>query len=170
MTNEITVLNNVTGETLEVSEVVISDTPEYTVVRTDDGKFKKNMKYQPYFSRQAETQEEKVELYRILNEDDNENVVEMKKMIDKKIDILHVFINPYTSFDEDTGKNEHGVTCTIQSTDGNYYVTSSKTVYYTLHNLFRTFGYPTEENYEAIKVIVTGTKQKNGVQINLKLA
>lgn len=164
-----TIVNNVTGETMNVSEVIVSDTAEYTIVQTPDGKFKKNMKYQPYFSRQAETQDEKVELYRILNEDNNENVFEMKKMVDKEITIEHVFINPYISFDEDTGKNKHGVNCTIQSTDGNYYVTSSKTVYYTLHDLFRTFGYPTDEGYEPIKVKVTGTKQKNGIQINLKL-
>lgn len=169
MTNEITVLNNLTGETMNVSEVIISDTPEYTIVQTEDGKFKKNMKYQSYFSRQAETDEEKIELYKVLNEDNNDNVIEMKTMIDKQIDIVHVFINPYTSFDEDTGKNSHGVTSTIQSSDGNYYVTSSKSVYYTLKNMFETFGYPTDENYQPIKVIVTGTKQKNGIQINLKL-
>lgn len=169
MTNEMTIVNNVTGETMNVSEVIVSDTPEYTIVQTEDGKFKKNMKYEAFASRHPETQSEKIELYKVLNEDDNENVIEMKNMINKEITIEHVFINPYTSFDEDTGKNTHGVTTTIQS-EGNYYVTSSKSVYYTLRNLFSTFGYPTDENYEPIKVIVTGTKQKNGVQINLKLA
>lgn len=169
MTNEMTILNG-NGEAMNVSEVVVSDTADYTIVQTSDGKFKKNMKYQPYFSRQAETETEKKELYKVLNEDNNDNVIELKNMIDKQIDIVHVFINPYTSFDEDTGKNTHGVTCTIQSTDGNYYVTSSKSVYYTLKNMFETFGYPSDENYNPIKVVVTGTKQKNGVQINLKLA
>jgi len=169
MTNEITVLNNVTGETMNVSEVIVSDTAEYTIVQTEDGKFKKNMKYEAFSSRQPKTNEEKIELYKVLNEDDNENVIEMKTMIDKPITIEHVFINPYTSFDEDTGKNTHGVTTTIQS-EGKYYVTSSKSVYYTIRNLFSTFGNPLSEDYQPIKVIVTGTKQKNGVQINLKLA
>lgn len=169
MTNEMTIVNNVTGETMNVSGVIVSDTPEYTIVQTQDGKFKKNMKYQAFSSRNPETQEEKIELYKVLNEDGNENVIEMKSMIDKPITIEHVFINPYTTFDEETGKNTHGVTTTIQS-EGKYYVTSSKSVYYTLRNLFSTFGNPTDQNYQPIKVIVTGTKQKNGVQINLKLA
>ena len=169
MTNEMTIVNNVTGETITASEVIVSDTAEYTIVQTQDGKFKKNMKYQAFSSRHPETQEEKIELYKVLNEDNNDKVIPMKNVLDKEITIEHVFINPYTSFDEETGKNTHGVTTTIQSDDV-YYVTSSKSVYYTLRNLFSTFGNPTDENYQPIKVVVTGTKQKNGVQINLKLA
>ena len=83
--------------------------------------------------------------------------------------IKHVFIQPYESFDEETGNVTDGVTTTIEDIEGNYYATSSKSVYYKIFSIMDTFGYPTDENYKPVKVNVTGTKRQNGVQIDLEL-
>ena len=166
--NEVMNVNTETGE-ITRGEVVVTETPEYRIVQLEDGTFKKNMKYSQYYSRQAETEEEKIELYNVFNGQDDELVTPMKNMINKEITIAHVFMQPYESFDEQTGKQTSGVTTTIQDVDGSYYATSSKTVYYTLGNIFETFGAPHEEDYKPVKVKVLGRKQQNGIQIDLQL-
>lgn len=162
---------NVDTETGEImaSERIVQETDDFRIVQLDDGTFKKNMKYRKFFSRQAETQDEKIELYKVFNDSDSELVTPMKNMVDKEITIAHVFLQPYESFDEQTGKLTSGVTTTLEDVDGSYYATSSKTVYYTLSNIFETFGTPTDENYKPVKVKVIGRKQKNGVQIDLEI-
>ena len=177
MTNKNEVMQNVanevqadleTGEILN-TEIVIQETEDYKIVRTPDGKFKKNMKYKQYFSRVAETEEEQIELYNVFNDSDSELVTPFNNMVNKEITIKHVFIEPYESFDETTGNLTDGVTTTIEDVDGSYYATSSKSVYYTVLNIMKTFGYPDDENFKPVKVKVTGTKRQNGVQIDLKL-
>lgn len=165
--NEVTADMN-TGE-IQPTEVVVSETQDYKIVRLPNGEFKKNMKYHEYFSRTAETEEEKIELYNVFNGSDNELVTPFNNMVGKNIQIKHVFIQPYESFDEKTGNVTDGVTTTIEDVDGNYYATSSKSVYYTVLNLMKTFGYPSDDNYKPINVEVTGTRRQNGVQIDLKL-
>lgn len=175
MTNENNELmvNTDTGEIMDnqvqPNEQIVQDTPEYKIVQLSDGTFKKNMKYKQYFSRKAETDEEKVELYKVFNGQDDELVTPLKNMVKKEITVKHLFTQPYQSFDETTGVSTDGVTTTIEDIDGNYYATSSKSVYYTLQNLTDTFGRPTDENYKPIKVLVTGTKRTNGIQIDLEL-
>lgn len=168
--NEIMV-NNVNGETGEVmnAEIVVQETDKYKIVQLPDGTFKKNMKYDQYFSRVAKTQEEKIELYKVFNDSNSELVTPFNNMVNKEITIKHVFIHPYESFDEKTGNVTDGVTTTIEDVDGSYYATSSKSVYYTILNIMNTFGYPSDENYKPVKVKVTGTKRQNGVQIDIEL-
>src|SRR5690606_22957696 len=107
--------------------------------------------------------EEKIELYKVFNDSESELVTPLKNMVNKEIFINHVFIQPYQSFDENTGNVTDGVTTTIQDTEGNYYATSSKSVYHRIKGIIEAFGDPT------MKVKVTGTKQKNGVQIDLAI-
>lgn len=157
-----------TGEILN-TEIVVQETATYKIVKLPDGSFKKNMKYQQYFSRTAETEEEQIELYKVFNDSNSELVTPFNNMVNKEITIKDVFIQPYESFDEKTGNLTDGVTTTIEDTEGNYYATSSKSVYYTVLNIMKTFGYPSEEVYKPVKVKVTGTKRQNGVQIDLQL-
>lgn len=157
-----------TGEILN-TEIVVQETEEYKIVKLQDGTFKKNMKYKQYFSRIAETEEEQIELYKVFNDSDSDLVTPLGRMVDKEITIKHVFIQPYESFDEKTGNLTDGVTTTIEDVDGSYYATSSKSVYYTIYNIMNTFGYPNNENYQPVKVKVTGTKRQNGIQIDLEL-
>lgn len=169
--NEMIMVNTETGEKIENvnTEIVVQETNDYKIVRLPDGTFKKNMKYKQYFSHVAETEEEKIKLYNVFNDSDSELVTPLSNMVKKEITIQHVYIQPYESFDEKTGNVTDGVTTTIEDVEGNYYATSSKSVYYTIFNLMKSFGYPTDENYKPIKVKVTGTKRNNGVQIDLSL-
>lgn len=168
MANVANEVNQETGEIMN-TEIVVRETNDYKIVQLPDGTFKKNMKYHSYFSRQAETEEEQIELYNVFNGSDNELVTPLKNMANKEITIKHVFIQPYESFDETTGNTSNGVTTTIEDTEGHYYATSSKSVYYTIFNIMKTFGYPTDEDYKPVKVKVTGTKRQNGIQIDLEL-
>lgn len=166
-TNELMV-NTQTGEVVN-TEVVIQETPEYKIVQLEDGTFKKNMKYQQYFSRTAVTEDEQIELYKVFNDSESGLVTPLRNMVNKELTVSHVFIQPYESFDEKTGNLTSGVTTTIEDIDGSYYATSSKSVYYTLLNIMQTFGAPTDDNYKPVKVKVTGTPRQHGVQINLSL-
>lgn len=157
-----------TGEILN-TEIIVRETDDYKIVRTPDGKFKKNMKYKEYFSRIAETEEDKIELYKVFNDSESDLVTPLSNMVKKEITIKHVFIQPYETFDENTGNTMDGVTTTIEDVDGSYYATSSKTVYYTIRNIMQTFGHPHEEGFKPVKVKVIGTKRQNGIQIDLEL-
>lgn len=162
------IYNQETGE-IAPTEIIVSETADYIVVKTAEGKFKKNMKYHQYFSRTPETDEEKVELYKVFNDSNSDLVTPLKNMIKKEITLQHVFIQPYESFNEETGNVTAGVTTTIQDVDGSYYATSSKSVYYKVLGLFQAFGNPSDENFQPLKLQVTGTPQKRGVQIDLEL-
>lgn len=160
--NESTVYDVETGE-IAPGEQVVTETSEYKIVKLPNGKFKKNMKYHPYASRKPETEEEKIELYKLFNDSGSDILTPLRNMINKEIFIDHVFIKPYQSFDENTGNVTEGVNTYIQDTEGAYYATSSKSVYHTIKGIIESFGDPT------MKVKVTGTKQKNGIQIDLSI-
>lgn len=166
MSNEL--VNKTTGELMN-NEQVVNETDNYIVYKQDDGKYRKEMKYKRIMTWIPNNEEDKKELYKVLNEENNELVKTMGSEIDKEIEIEHVFMTPYESFDENTGRNTLGVTTTVKTPDNEYYVTSSKTVYYSLLNMFETFGYPSQDNYKPIKVRITGTRRQNGTQINLVL-
>lgn len=169
MTNEIAKNFDIeTGEIL-LNERVVNETEEYKIVQLEDGTFKKNMKYKNIFTRQAETEEEKIELFKVFNDNDSNLVTPLSNLVGKQISIAHFFTQPYQAFDEKTGVINEGVTTTIQDTEGAYYVTSSKSVYYSVLNIMQSFGFPNSENYKPVLVEVTGTKRQNGIQIDLKL-
>src|SRR5699024_1156869 len=117
MTNEIQNVDVNTGEILQTEEV-IRDTEDYTIVLQADGRYRKDMKYKKYYSLVPESKEDSIELYKILNSQDNEKVTPMAQMKNKEIEIHQVYTNPYQSFDENTGGNINGVTTTIQLRTG----------------------------------------------------
>lgn len=160
-------LINVNNE--QIGDIVTQETDDFVIYKQPNGKFRKEMKYKKYFSHIPETDDEMKELFKIFNSQDDKLVTRMSSIVDEKIQIHQVFTNPYQSFDEKTGGNINGVTTTIF--DGKRYIaTSSKAVYYTIFNLFDVFGYPNDENYNPIEVVVTGTRMQNGIQINLEIA
>ena len=172
MTNENNELqvNTQTGEIVDTPrEQVVEETDQYRVVKTLEGKYRKEMKYNRFYSRVPETDEEQMELFNIFNDQENDLVTPLKNMVNKEIDIAHVFTDPYQSFDEETGQSSLGVTTTLEDTEGNYYATSSKSVYWSLKNIFDQFGWPSEDKYRPVTVKVTGTRRQQGVQINVSL-
>ena len=148
---------------------IVNETPNFLTVKGADGKFKKIMKYQQLITIEPQTLEEKKELFSVMNEDDNEKVVPMKDAVGMNLEILEFFTTPYESLDEDTGETTYGVTTTIKSTDGMYYVTSSKSVYYSLLAMVNAFGMPHSDGYVPIAFTITSTKQQRGNQTNIKL-
>lgn len=172
--NELTTnVNQETGEIIKNDnmEIVVEENNDYVIKQLQDGTFRKERKYHKYYSKEPETQEEKIELYKVFNssDDNNELVTPLSNMVGETIGIDQFYTNPYESFDEKTGTNTPGVTTTILD-NGHYYATSSKSVYYTLTNLIKSFGSPANEDYKKIYVKVTGTKRQNGVQIDLALS
>lgn len=156
---------------VQLSEKVVEETNNYVVKQLPDGSFKKQMKYQKFFTHIPQTQEEQILLYKVFNGTEEENkdiVTPFRNMIGKVIGIEAFYQMPFTSFDEQTGTNTPGVTTTIRDGD-HFYTTSSKSVYHTLRTLCDTFGYPNEDRYKKIFVKITGTKRQNGVQIDLAL-
>lgn len=163
-------MNEITTNNQQASaEILVEDTPKYAVYQMPDGRFEKRMKYQKFWSFVPETNEELINLFQIMNEQDNPNVIEFKSAIGEVLDIKNVYFNPYSSFDEETGTTNSGVTTTIETVDGKYYATSSKTVYYNLQNIFDVFGTPNTDKYLGVKVAIVSTKRQQGNQISLKL-
>ncbi len=172
MTEEVKNVDMETGEIKNelAMDNVVRETENY-VIRKENGKFVKQAKYKKIFTHVPQTEEKQIELYNVFNssEDDNDLVQPIGKLVGEVIGIDELYTNPYTSFDEETGQDNYGVTTTIK--DGEqYYVTSSKSVYYTVQKLFETFGNPADEDYKKIYVKVTGTKRQNGVQIDFALS
>lgn len=171
--NELMV-NNVTGEMLAMP-TIIQETEDYRVVQNADGTFSKQAKYKKIltYSDEDMTEEKTIELFGIKNnaQEDNPLVKPMKSEKDTVFTLANVMTEPYTSFDETTAQSNTGVVTYLESTDGHYYVTSSKTVYFNLMNILDTFGYPNTDTYKPIKVKVTHSKsQFNNIQIGLAFA
>lgn len=153
---------------LSPGETIVTETNDYTIVKLENGLHRKDMKYKKQMTYIPSSKEEMIELYKILNTEDNPDVTPMKKLIGEEIEILHYFTNPYQSFDDKTGGSKNGCNTTILTKDG-YVATSSLTVYWTIDGLVQVFGSPSNENYTPIKVKVTETKKENGMQIGLEL-
>ena len=165
--NELTTTNTIENMAMEI---IVSDTKDFTIYKQADGKFRKEMKYEKFFSKVPETDEDQLRLYQAFNSDEDSKLVTSLKTIEgMPIEIQNVYFNPYQSFDEETGKSTNGVTTMIEDTEGLFYATSSKAVYFTLKNIFEAFGTPNTPNYKPIVVTVTGKKLTNGRQINLEM-
>lgn len=167
--NEMTTYNEQTGEIIPTQgEVIVQDTENFTIVQLPNGKFRKDMKYKQVYTHVPTDKKEMLQLYKVLNDENNPDVATMATRVGAEIEIHQVYTNPYQSFDEETGGNTNGVTTTI-FTGKEYIATSSKTVYYTVMGLFDTFGKPSDEDYTPLKVKITSRKMQNGNQIGLEL-
>lgn len=151
------------------SEIMVQDTPEYSIFQLPTGKFEKRMKYQKEWTYLPETQEELLRFFQLMNEQENPEVSQLKTCVGDIFEIKHVYHNPYQSFDKDTGMTDAGVNTMIETEDGKFLVTSSKSVYWNLKQIFNVFGTPGTDQYLGVKVVVTTTKQAKGTQLGLKL-
>lgn len=149
--------------------ILVQDTPSYQIYKQPDGKFKKIMKYQESCTFVPQNEEEKKYLFSIQNDQESEHVVPMKKAIGLELEIEEFFTSPYEKFNEETGETENGVTTSIKSTDGLWYATSSKAVYYSLQKIIGAFGFPHSDGYKPVPFTITSTKRTNGEQIDLKI-
>jgi hypothetical protein len=146
MTNEIMV-NNKQGN--------------YEIIQNEEGKFSRKAKFEDFCSVVAESTEDKIALFNLLEGGDDESTNGLKEHVGKQIEVKDIIFRSYDKVNEDTGVIEYGVLSYLIAPDGVPYVTSSKSVYFTLKNMFKVFGNPTSENWKNIIIQVV---QKKGLQ------
>ena len=166
--NEVANVNHETGEIQVLANDVVEETENYVVKRTPEGKFIRQAKYNDYSSVVAETRADKLWLLNVM-EGDEDSGFGLKDNVGKEIEIQDVITRKYDRIDENTGETEYGVLTYLITPEKEVYVTSSKTVYFSLTRIMDLFGKPHEENWENIKVQVGKEKGTNGDIIKIKM-
>jgi hypothetical protein len=77
--------------------------------------------------------------------------------IGKIFELADVILNPYDKVNEETGEMEYGVLSYLITPEGVVYVTSSKSVYFSLKRIFQVFGEP---HYEAGEISLKAVKKQ----------
>lgn len=133
--------------------------PAANIVKTADGKFKRVATYKAFTSVRPETREQKIAMMNLLDSDDV--ALPMNDYIGAKLKISDVITKPYDSVDEETGELSNGVLTYLITPDGMAYVTSSKSVYFTVQTIFDVFGQP---HYGEGDEIIVEIVKKQGQQ------
>lgn len=158
--NELELIN---GEVLKEDE-------NFLIVKTPDNKFKRKAKYKYFSSLEAVTKEQKKRMFKLLNDSDGEGeALPAKENIGVKFKLVDVIHNPYDSIDEDTGERILGVITYLFSETGEVYVTSSKSVYHTLQNIFTAFGEPHYSEDDALDIAIVEKKGEKFKYIDVSL-
>lgn len=158
MTNEIANVEN--------QLTTISENENYAIVKDAEGKFKRKAKFKDSSTIVAETREEKMWLFNLLEgAEDTGNG--LKEHVGKQIEVTDVITRPYDKVNEDTGVMEYGVLTYLITADRVAYVTSSKNVYFSIIRTLEVFGNPSKEEPFVIKVLKE--KGANGDMIKIKL-
>ena len=168
MTNKNEMVNVETGEIVETPNTLVRETDQYVISKTEDGKFVRKAKYEDYSSFKAETRQDKIWLLNIM-EGDEETGNPLSEHIGKVIEVQDIITRKYDKLNEDTGELEYGVLTYLITPDKQAFVTSSKTVYFSVNRIMELFGRPDEEGWENIKLKVGSEKGANGTIIKVKL-
>lgn len=131
----------------------------YELVQTADGKFRRKAVYKAFTSVRPETREQKIAMMNLLDSDDV--ALPMNDYVGAQLKIADVITKPYDSVDEETGEITSGVLSYLITPEGVAYVTSSKSVYFTLQTVFSVFGEP---HYGEGEEIVVQIVKKQGQQ------
>jgi uncharacterized protein (UPF0297 family) len=146
---------------------VVQENEKYTVVK-QDGKYKRVAKYEDYSSVKTETKEEKIWLFNLLEgAEDTGNG--LKEHVGKILEVENVITRTYDSLDEETGNTTNGVLTYLLTPDKVAYVTSSKSVYFSIIKLMDLFGKPGSADWENLKLKVVKEKGQNGDMIKIKM-
>lgn len=132
------------------------------------GKFRRRASYKNFSSVQATTREEKIQLYKLI-EEENDLTLPLSENVWIEIDLKDVIFKTYDSVDELTGEIQAGVLTYLFDRSGKVYVTSSKSVYFSLNKIFNIFGEPTfdENNKVFIKVVKKQGRDNKFIDISL---
>jgi hypothetical protein len=133
---------------------------DYQVLKTEEGKFVRKAVYSPFASVKPETKEQKIAMLNLLSGDD-EKTQALSDHVGSHIQIADVILNPYDKINEETGEIEYGVLSYLITPEGVTYVTSSKSVYFSLKRIFQVFGEP---HYNEDEVITVKVVKKQGQQ------
>jgi|SRR5690625_3496430 len=160
-----------TGEIVQNNsqrEQIIEETENYVTVKLADGTFKRKAKYHEFSSFQPETREDKLWLFSLI--DGEEEVGQgMAENVGEHVEIQDIITKTYSTIDEKTGEEIHGVLTYLITPDRKAYVTSSKGVYFSIMNLMDLFGTPNDELWENITVEILSERTQNGTAIKLKM-
>ena len=166
--NEVVNVDTETGEIVESANAVIRENDKFVVMQNSEGKFVRRAKYHDYSSFTAETREDKLWLLNVLdNDEDTGNG--LSSNVGKTIEVQDVITRSYDRINEDNGEQEFGVLTYLITPEREVFVTSSKSVYFTLDRIMDLFGRPDEDDWENIKVKVGSEKMKNGTSIKIKM-
>lgn len=171
--NELQTQEEQNGEVTLYENNIVEETNDYVVKKmvdpkTGEVKFVRQAKYNEYSSIKAETRAEKLWLFQVY-EGDEDSGFGLKNNVGKEIEVQDIILRPYDRINEDTGDKEFGVLTYLITPEKEVYVTSSKTVYFTINRLMQLFGFPHEEDWENIKVKVESEKGQHGDIIKIKM-
>lgn len=169
MTNELaqTNVNENTGEIIERNNVV-EENDDYVIKQKPDGKFIRQAKYTDFSSMTAESREDKLWLLNIM-EGDEDTGMGLADNVGKEIVVENIIIRGYDRIDEDSGETENGVLTYLITPEREVYVTSSKTVYFSIKRIMDVFGTPDSDMWENVTIKVGSEKRENGTLIKIKM-
>lgn len=139
----------------------------YELFVDQEGKYRRKAVYSAWSSVHPETKEQKIALLNLLNSGDE--AAALSDYIGAQIQVADVLFNPYDRINEETGEQEFGVLSYIITPEGTPYVTSSKSVYFTLKRMFQVFGEPHYSGEEVVTVQPVKKKGKEFQFIDLKI-
>jgi hypothetical protein len=166
MTNELQV--NEIVEAQNQVELVKSENEDYVIVQGADGKFYRKAKFKEFNSLKLETRADKI-WYLNLLEGNEENGNGLKEHVGQIIEVQDVITRRYDKINEETGATEYGVLTYLIAPDKQVFVTSSKTVYFSVMRTFEAFGFPGTPEWENIKFKVGKQKGQNGDIIKVQM-
>ena len=149
---------------------VVKEDANYRIIRDKDGNYAKKAKFHDFSSFKAETREDRVWLMGLFDSDEgDENNAGLKNHIGKVIEVQDIILKTYDTVDEKTGDPVYGVNTYLITPERQAYITSSKSVYFKVLEIFEYFGVPGSEDWQNVKVKVSKKKRENGEQILIKV-
>jgi hypothetical protein len=150
------------------NEIMQSTVTEgYEVFKNEEGKFVRRATYNAWSSIIPVTKEQKIAMFNLMNSNDVGSP--LKDYIGAEIEVADVVFNPYTSIDEKTGEELPGVLSYIFTPDGIPYVTSSKSVYFSLKRMFQWFGEPHYSEGETVRIQVVEKKGREHKYVDINI-
>ena len=156
------------SNTLVLPSSVISETEKYTIHKDSEGKFSRRAKYLEFSSFITSSREEKIWLLNLL-EGAEDSGLGLKDNVGQTIEVQDIIIRPYDSIDETTGEFDNGVLTYLITPEREAYVTSAKSVYFSINRIMEVFGKPNTPDWENVKVLIGKVKMENGDAINIKM-
>jgi hypothetical protein len=154
-------------EEMKNEVAAVAQSGNYAITKDENGKFKRKAVYSHYSSVVPETKEQKVAMFNLLNGDD-EQTAALGEHIGALLQVANVIHNPYDSLNEDTGELEYGVLTYLFTPEDQVFVTSSKSVYHTLQNVYKVWGEPTSWE-EPLKFKVVKKKGREHQYTDIKI-
>jgi hypothetical protein len=166
-TNNEVMVNTQTGEIVEAKKV-IRENENYIVVQDANGKFARKAKFKEYSSFKPKDREEKIWLLQVM-EGDEDSGFGLKDHVGSEIVVQNIITRTYDRINEDNGETEYGVLTYLITPEKKVFVTSSKTVYFSITRIMDLFGTPDSDDWVNIKIKVGKEKGQQGDIIKIKM-